>query len=150
MMSEATTRRRILATLAAVSLLGLAGCSAPDADPKPSPSAEATAGLPDGVTPADDVPTDVENDAKARSQVTLSSCKATDDGWQAAGKAANPGKDDVTYAITVYFTTASATVIDWADTTVDVAAGEQGKWSAKKKFAAADDTQCVIRAVTVS
>ena len=80
----------------------------------------------------------------------MSGCAATGDGWGATGTATNPGKDDVTYTVTVFFTTTSATTIDSASTDVDVKAGGTVTWKAAKKFTHPADMLCVLRGVAAA
>ena len=103
-------------------------------------------GLPAGVAPAP-IPTDVPNAVEARSTVVMTSCKAAPGGWQASGTVSNPGTTTVDYTITVFFTTAKATVIDSAQTKVSVDPGAKKSWSAIKKFGAASQMLCVLRGV---
>jgi hypothetical protein len=129
-------------------MLLLAGCvSAPPVKPVPTPSHSVQIpGLPAGVHPAP-LPSDVPNTADARTNVQLTTCEATSDGWRAAGTVTNPGKSKVDYTITVFFTTAKATVIDSAQTKVSLDPGDKKKWSASKQFTAPPDTLCVLRGV---
>jgi hypothetical protein len=87
------------------------------------------------------------NDVNKRTAVAVTKCVAVDGGWAASGTAKNPGPSDTTYAITVFFTDAHATVQDFATTSVTVPAGETQDWSAAKKFTAANPTNCVLRGV---
>lgn len=106
--------------------------------------------LPDGVVAATALPSSVANEADLRKQVTISACEKTAEGWQAAGTAANPGATASTYEVTVFFTTASATVIHWAQAKVDVQGGGSATWSLDEKFTAPPDTRCVLRGVGAS
>ena len=77
----------------------------------------------------------------------ITKCAAVDGGWSASGTAKNPGTADATYAITIFFTDAHATVQDFATASVTVKPGQTRDWTAAKKFAAATPTNCVFRGV---
>ena len=79
--------------------------------------------------------------------VAITSCKRVDGGWSATGTAANPGAEDASYTVTIFFTTKQATAVDFALTTVSVPAGGTVTWTASKQFAAPDGTLCVLRGV---
>ena len=157
--SSRSSRSSLRALAPAVALvlapLALTACSGDDEAPAPgaagatepaaAPSSSAPT-LPKGVKPAA-VPTKVANDVDDRKNVVMSGCKATDGGWGATGTATNPGKKDVTYKVTVFFTTTAATTINSASTEVDVKAGDTVKWDAAKKFTAPDNMLCVLRGV---
>lgn len=81
-----------------------------------------------------ELPKKVDNDPKIRKNVTQTSCDAVPGGWSAGGTAKNPGQSPVTYAITVYFTTTKATVLDFATTKVRVDPGKSADWKATKQF----------------
>lgn len=139
-----------LAVAGLVGVIALAGCAGPAAQ-GPTPRADASyAGLPSGVVPPADVPADVPNDPAARPNVVIDSCVATDAGWAAGGVALNPGDATTTFTITVFFTTDAGTVIGFADTTAEVAAGGSERWTAEAQFVAPPQTKCVLRAVTAS
>jgi hypothetical protein len=148
------TRAR-LGAFVAVSLVGgsivvaaLSACTpaAPASSPPPSHTTTAAGGLPPGVEPAP-VPTDVPNVVALRKHVTMTACAGDADGWHASGTASNPSKKDAKYTITVFFTTRSATVIDTASTTVEVAPGGREKWTATKDFTTGGQLNCVLRGV---
>lgn len=135
------------AGVALLAALGLTACTGAPA-PSPSPSAsEQVNGLPDGVASPSDVPTDVPNDPDARQNVVIDSCEATANGWRAAGSAVNPGESDVAYEISVFFTTASGTVIGFGGTTAGVEPDGSANWSVEAEFVAPDETLCVLRGV---
>jgi hypothetical protein len=122
---------------------GSAGSSA-SAHPSGSSASKSDAGLPSGVTGATSIPTKVANNVAMRKHVTMSSCEKADGGWSASGTATNPATTPVGYTITVFFTTAAATVVDTAQTHVDVAAGGKQAWTVTKKFHAAPSMRCVL------
>jgi hypothetical protein len=69
-------------------------------------------------------------------------------GWRAAGHATNPGTASIEYAVTVFFTTASATTLNYAETTVNVAPGKTASWSVNKEFTGPKTMHCVLRGVS--
>jgi hypothetical protein len=93
------------------------------------------------------VPTSVPNNEVKRQLVTITSCAAVAGGWSASGTAANPGRTTASYAITIFFTTAYNTVLDFATASVSVAPGKTAKWVASKKFSAVTQLVCVLRGV---
>ena len=93
-------------------------------------------------------PSRISNSVKLRRQVAITKCVSTAEGWKAEGNAVNTGSDKRFKAtITVFFTTTSATVLDYAETKVDVAPGKTRTWSAAAKFDAAPTMRCVLRGV---
>jgi hypothetical protein len=96
------------------------------------------------------LPDSVPNDPDVRKNVAQTKCEAVDGGWGAEGTATNPGTAPVTYSITVYFTTPTATVLDYATTTVSVAPGATEKWSASKQFAAVADMLCPMPGISLA
>ncbi|CAN5633050.1 hypothetical protein BH10ACT8_BH10ACT8_16860 [soil metagenome] len=109
----------------------------------PSKSGSAT-GLPSGVTGATSVPASPPNVAKLRTNVTMNACKATSGGWAASGDARNPGTNSVDYNVSVFFTTAAATVIGSGSAKVSVQPGGTEKWTVTGKFHPAAKTLCVL------
>ena len=89
----------------------------------------------------------IANDVAKRKSVAITKCAASDGGWTASGTAKNSGTGDATYAITIFFTNAHATVQDYATTSVTVKAGQSADWTASKKFTASTPTNCVLRGV---
>ncbi|WP_093420289.1 hypothetical protein [Saccharopolyspora flava] len=135
-----------LALAAGVAALALGGCGTED--PAPEPKAvekQGTPGLPKGVSVATDVPVDVPNNPEVRRNVQLARCEKTETGWRAAGTARNPGQRASTYAVTVFFTTDTATVIGTGAARVDVPAGGKTDWEVAADFTAPDKTLCVLR-----
>jgi hypothetical protein len=152
-----TTKARLAAAAALAGLMGLAGCSGsstPAASlPKASRSASKTGApitgvtLPQGVENASGVPTDVANSIQRRKNVQLTSCVKTTVGWQASGVASNPAASPTDYTITVFFTTATATVIGTGATQVHVDNGVSQTWTVTGNFPPAPSTLCVLRGV---
>jgi hypothetical protein len=153
-----TRNAAVVAAALLTAVVVVAGCthsSKPTArsstSAKPSkPSTDATAaapGLPPGVKGATSIPVSVSNSPALRRNVDMSTCKAVEGGWSAAGTATNPGSKQVDYTITVFFTTTSATVIDTVQTHVAVKPGGKQTWTASKKFTAPPETLCVLRGV---
>jgi hypothetical protein len=140
----------VVLVLLAAAVTVLPGCTGgPDIHAQPTPSrASPAAGLPPGVVNATAVPTAVPNNSGARKNVTLSSCKASKDGWQASGTATNPRNKEKRYTITVFFTTAGGTVIGTGQTAVNVESGAQRSWNVKATFHRAPDTRCVLAGVS--
>lgn len=87
------------------------------------------------------------NSVTRRKQVEISDCSAVAGGWGASGTAKNPEGEKTTYEITIFFTTSSATVLNFARTSVSVEPGQTAKWTASAKFATPKDTRCVLRGV---
>jgi hypothetical protein len=160
---DTPTRRLASAALAGLiglgGPIGLAGCggksnpAAAASVPKASRPANKTgalvtgATLPQGVTNASAVPTDVANSIQLRNHIQLTSCTNTPGGWQASGMATNPAASPTVYTITVFFTTASATVIGTGATQVHVENGASQPWTVTGNFAPAPSTLCVLRGV---
>lgn len=145
---------------AALAVVAVAGCTSSHPSGPHTPSAGPTGtaavttkakpgtGLPSGVTAATSLPTKIANEVSLRKNVAVNSCSKIDGGWAASGTVSNPATATKTYTITVFFTTTSATVIDLAETHVDVAAGGHAKWTASKKFHASPSMLCVLRGVS--
>lgn len=93
------------------------------------------------------IPASVANDPKVRKSVSLSECSPTAGGYHAGGRATNSGTSPVTYAVTVFFTTESATTLNYAATTVTVDPGKSSSWSVSKKFTGPKAMRCVLRGV---
>jgi len=98
-------------------------------------------------SPSGPVPQSVANDVSARRDVTLTTCKAAAGGWSAGGTVKNSTTTTSTYKITIFFTSLQATDLDYAATSVKVAAGESKPWVAKATFAAPKHVLCVLRGV---
>ena len=144
--------RVALAAPAACAVL-LTGCTASD-QPDPTPTTATTdaadaPALPEGVTPATSVPTEVPNDPAARRNVSVADCATADGGWRAAGSASNDTADAVTYELTVFFTTATATVLGVGETEVSVQPGATAEWTVEAAFTAPAGTRCVLAGVAV-
>jgi hypothetical protein len=146
-MRTRTNRPAIVLVLLAASIAALAGCTHSGRTAAKSTPSAAVHGLPVGVVNATGVPTAVPNDTAARKNVTVSSCKATKDGWEAAGTATNPGTKQADYTVTVFFTTNGGTVIGTGQSKVSVKPGAQQPWTIGSTFHAPPDTRCVLRGV---
>jgi hypothetical protein len=92
-------------------------------------------------------PSAIPNNVAQRKNVSLTACQPTQGGWAAAGVATNPGSTATRYAITIFFTDTSATVLDYATTNVSVAAGQHANWRAAARFTAPAHVLCVLRGV---
>lgn len=77
----------------------------------------------------------------------ITSCVSTPTGWKAVGSAVNPAKKAVRLKITVFFTTVSATVLDYSQTKVTVPPGATRTWTAAARFDAEPTMRCVLRGV---
>lgn len=148
---EPMKTKTALATLGIGAALLLTGCTPGGPSPSHSPKAavvNTTApALPGGVSQATNVPTDVANDPAIRKSVTLTSCAVSDGGWTAKGTATNNGTKSKKYTITVFFTTATATVLHTDATTVTAKPGDTTDWTIVGAFKAPDGTRCVLRGV---
>jgi len=136
----------VAVALVTVLVLAFTGAFAGPA-PEAAPSPVASAGLPSGVVQAGKVPTKVPNDPALRKNVIVSDCSQAGKGWKAAGKATNPTDKPISYAVTVFFTSEQATVLNTADTTVKVEPGKIADWSIQKDFATTAKALCVLRGV---
>jgi hypothetical protein len=167
---SAAARRRLLvgglvaigiAVLAVVALvLSSSGFTAStfwgSATSSPTPSASSTQSVPApeissppfvGVQgPIPDAAT-INGDPDLRNHVTMTGCTQTANGWQGTGTAKNVSTADLTYKIVVIFTDAQARAITSAATTVTVAAGATGTWTAGTDFGAPAGVQCVLAGV---
>jgi hypothetical protein len=139
-----------LSAVCAAALLSVTACTSDEpstpkgqAAVKPSTPATSPETVPHRPLPTKPIPNDVDK----RRSVVIEECKATKNGWRARGTATNSADSSETYEITIFFTTTSATVMDFARTTVTVAAGETEKWQASTKFPAPDEVRCVLRGV---
>lgn len=140
--------RRMMGTAMASLALGIAlsGCTNGTPTDAGTPTASATVpGLPPGVDQVSELPTDIPNDPETRANAELDECVATENGWQASGTMSNPGDEETTTVITVFFTTDKATVVGTAQTSVTVEPGDQQDWTAEAAFTAPAQTLCVLR-----
>ncbi|MBN9621124.1 MAG: hypothetical protein J0H43_15580, partial [Actinobacteria bacterium] len=113
---------------AAACVLTVTACSSSAGHSGPTGSSSGPASTPASATPTltqHPLPPaqSIGNDVQLRKHVTLTGCAARSGGWGAAGTAINPTAKSVRYTITVFFTTTSATVLDYATSTVTVPAG---------------------------
>lgn len=95
-------------------------------------------------------PLAVPNDVSARHHVAMTSCSGDARSWTAGGTATNTGHNAVRYQVTVFYTTAGATVVGSASTTVSVPAKGHANWSAPAKIKSGRDMRCVLRGVAVA
>jgi hypothetical protein len=90
------------------------------------------------------VPVDVANDAAKHKQVRVTGCTVTSAGATALGMVRNTGSATATYRITVFFTDATATTIDYATASVSVPAGASEPFTAQQAFVTPKDLLCVL------
>lgn len=129
----------------AISTALVSGCTAS------STGGDATATSAASTTAAAAVPApgqDIVNDPKARTAVSMKSCKESDSGWGASGSVTNPHDKTTTYTIVVSFTTDQSTVLARGTTKVTVDAGKTKDWTANANFANIKNVQCVLRGVS--
>lgn len=139
--------RRMLATLAAALSVGLLAACTPSSQSGPTATPAQAFGLPSGVRQATSVPSDVPNMPALRRNVAIDTCASSDGGWKAVGTAKNPTKADVTYTISIFFTTDKGTVIGTGKTKVAVSAGATRDWTVSSRLTPAPDTRCILRGV---
>lgn len=136
-------RPGLVGVLAIACAAALAACStAPSAGPTPKHTP--TPAVTQHPLPA---ASDIPNNVAQRKYVSLTACRETHGGWAATGVATNPGPGATDYAITIFFTSTSATVLDYATTSVSVGAGGHATWRAEAQFAAPSRVLCVLRGV---
>lgn len=127
---------------AAVSACSTGQPPEPTSTPPTTPSGSFTP------SPATDIPASVANNLERRKDAVITSCRpGADGGWEARGTVANTGQSPGEYAITIFFTTENATVLDYAVTSVTVEGGATQEWSAHKNFQAPANVLCVLRGV---
>lgn len=138
------TRKR-LAALAGVVALAVSMTACTSSKPsRPTPTSSATTPTPGpGVT----IPSKVPNDVAVRKFVTLDHCAAAPGGWGAGGTIDNKLTKDATFEITVFFTSALATDLQYGVTKVKVAAGKKAPWTVNATFPAPSKVICVLRGV---
>lgn len=149
------TRTAAVALASIVATCGvLTACTSHGTTPRPTASASpsGTTG-PQSATPSITQhpvppPTAIANDTARRKYVTMTGCAASSGGWAASGTATNPGAHATSYTITIFFTTSTATVLDFAKTTVAVPAGQHRSWRAAARFSAPANMLCVLRGVS--
>lgn len=138
-------------TLATAMLLLTTACGGADdgsgpAHPTPGPVQSSPPAV--TVKQADvTVPSKVGNNPDKRSAVSVTSCKATADGWMAAGTATATKSGPETFTITVFFTTEQATVVEWGKTTVTARAGATATWQIAKRLPVRSTLLCPLRGV---
>ncbi len=84
------------------------------------------------------------NVVKLRPRVETTGCQSVPGGWEALGTIHNSGRLSHDFRLTVYFTTASATVLSSATSSVPVKAGSSGSWAVTSRFVAAPVVRCVL------
>ena len=142
-----------LGAVAVVTLLGLSavsGCARITGTQPRQGSADATGSRPAaaGAQPTLPAPSSIANDLGKRKRVSITACEAAAGGWQAQGTATGSSGKPESYKVVVYFTSPSATVLAYGETTVDVQPGKGGTWQVRQTFAAPKGTLCVLRAVS--
>lgn len=135
------TVRRLLA-LASVCVLGLSVAACGNSGNGSSTATTSRSGT--------SVPNSVPNQDSVRSDVTLSTCAAAHGGWTAGGTIKNTLGHDATYQITIFFTSAQASDLAYAQTSQAVSAGKTGTWSATATFDAPSVVRCVLRGVAAN
>lgn len=141
--------------IATVGLLGACTTARHQAPPGPT-SATVPTPAPIIVTPPTTLPTysqyplpaKIADNAAKHNQVHVSGCASTGSAATATGTVHNPGSKSVRYDITVFFTSPSATAVNYATTSVTVAAGASGDFTAARDFAAPAQVLCVLAGVT--
>lgn len=83
-----------------------------------------------------------------RKTIALTGCKSATGGWSGSGTVRNPGTTEHTYHIMVFFNDKYSRTIDYATTSVKVAAGQTSDWIATAKFKVPEGTQCVLRGLS--
>lgn len=152
MSRRAHVRRTATALVPLVAIgIALAACTSAPNDPEPTPTTASGApqipGEDPGVVAATSVPDDVRDSPEVRAGTQITSCESDGGTGTATGVVGNPTDDDATYVVTVFFTTDAATVVGSGQTTVDVAAGEEEKWTVTADFTAPSTTLCALRGV---
>jgi hypothetical protein len=148
--STGKTRQVIVAGIISV-MIFTAGCTPHPTEPSPTPTqttSSSGAQLPgerDGVVGATALPEDIPDAPDIRASTHISSCTATDDGWEAEGTVRNPTDTNASYAVAVFFNTTTATVIGSGQATVDVPAGAERPWQVQAVFTAPEETLCALR-----
>jgi hypothetical protein len=126
----------------------IAGCSSSKSHPPTTTTLPRPAvTLPSGVTGVAALPTDIPNSPSLRRNVEIGTCTSAPGGWEASGGAINPSGSTVTYTITIFFTTGTATVIGTGQTKVTVKPGAHQTWTVVAHFGVAPGTLCVLRGV---
>ena len=148
--------RRVGLTLCALGAVGvLAGCSSPSNSTSASTSTTAasngsTTSTPGGGSATTTIPNSVPNVDADRKNVTVANCGSIPGGWSAGGSVKNPSSSATTYHITIFFTSAQATDLASASTSVAVGANGTNLWTVKASFAAPSQVLCVLRGVSTS
>lgn len=151
-MLEVTPKARLVA-VAAVAVLALStvsGCAGTTRSRPLQDSADATTSqrVAVGAQPTLPAPSSIANDLGKRKHVAITACEAVAGGWHAVGTASGSSSKEESYKVVVYFTSPSATVLAYGDTTVAVQPGKGATWEVRQHFAAPKGTLCVLRAVS--
>jgi PBP1b-binding outer membrane lipoprotein LpoB len=155
-------RVTVLIASIAVVTVALTGCSgskhAPPASSTPASSASSSGLIPQPAAPPAPtslptyrqypVPSTVRDDPTKRQQVHIDSCASTGSDATARGTIRNSGSKRVSYDITVFFTSNTATAVNYATTTVTVGAAAAASFTAERAFAAPVAMLCVLAGVS--
>lgn len=151
-MLEVTPKTRLVAvvTVALLALSTASGCAGLGRTHTSQGSADAIASQPvvSGAQPVLPAPSAIANDLGKRKRVAITACQAVGGGWHAEGTVAGSSSQKQSYKVVVYFTSPSATVLAFGDTTVTVQPGKVSTWEVRQSFAAPRGTLCVLRAVS--
>jgi PBP1b-binding outer membrane lipoprotein LpoB len=155
------SHRRGQASIAVIATIALAltGCSGATHTPPVRSSEPSSSGsIPQQAAPAAPtslptyiqypVPATVRDVAAKRQQVHIDSCSSTGSGASATGTIHNSGSKPVSYDITVFFTSNTATAVNYATATVTVGAAATASFTAKRTFAAPVALLCVLAGVS--
>jgi hypothetical protein len=80
--------------------------------------------------------------------VTLSGCAASEGRWAARGKVVNPNPVATSYTITVFYTDNTDTVVDYASSTVTVAAEKSEQWMTFGQHPDTGPLTCTVKGVS--
>jgi hypothetical protein len=157
-------RRRVPASIgvAVCIALALTGCSGAKHAPPASSASSAPGGssraIPQQAAPPAPtslptyvqypVPATVRDDPSKRQQVHIDSCASTGSGASATGTIHNSGSKSASYDITVFFTSNTATAVNYATATVTVGAAAAASFTAERAFAAPVALLCVLAGVS--
>jgi hypothetical protein len=156
-----TSRGHIAAVIAAIAIIALAltACTgAKHAPPAPSTTAGPSRSIPQQAAPPPPtslptyrqypVPSSVRDVAAKRKQVRIDSCASTGSRATATGTIHNSGPKSASYDITVFFTSSTATAVNYATASVTVGAGAAASFTAERAFAAPGALLCVLAGVS--
>ena len=114
----------------------------------PEGGATSKSALPGGA--AGVIPASVPDQDRVRPDVDLINCTPTEGGWSAGGTVKNSLHHATTYLITVFFTSAQATDLAAATTSVHLLVGQAKLWSTQASFPAPAQVLCLLRGVAAS